>query len=181
MSDRELIHEYLKSLGLYLSRLDNATADEVIREIESHIYDRLEEPQRTATVGEILDGFGNPRELANAYVEHIIEGTPPPKGFRAIEAVKKGAGKGLYYLTGGIGYFVALSLMILGLAKPFSADTIGVWTAPHGEAFVVGMLSNQPAGTDELLGWWLIPLALGLGTAIGLLTRRLLIVLKRQM
>jgi len=35
MSDRELIHDYLSTLGRYLARLDKETADEVIREIES--------------------------------------------------------------------------------------------------------------------------------------------------
>ncbi|MCK0068521.1 HAAS signaling domain-containing protein [Kordiimonas laminariae] len=181
MSDRELIHEYLKSLGRYLSRLDKATADEVIREIESHIYDRLEEQGAEVTVSDILDDFGNPRDLASAYVDHIVDGAPPPKGFKAIEAVKKGVGKSLYYGTAVFGYLVAAALVLLGLAKPFLADSIGVWTAPHGEAFVVGMISNQPPGTAELLGWWLVPIALVLGAVIGRLTGKLLSILKRQM
>jgi uncharacterized membrane protein len=92
MPDRDIIHGYLKSLAKYLSRLENADADDVIREIESHIYDALESHEKEGAENSaevVLAGFGLPRELAAQYVDHILEGAAPPKGFKAIQRVKK--------------------------------------------------------------------------------------------
>ena len=75
MTDRDTIHAYLKSLSKYLSRLEKADADDVIREIESHIYDALDargEEGQHASVKDILAGFGAPRDLAAGYVDHIL-------------------------------------------------------------------------------------------------------------
>ena len=42
MLDRDTIHTFLQSLNKYLSRLNKEDAHEVIKEIESHIYDVIE-------------------------------------------------------------------------------------------------------------------------------------------
>ncbi len=181
MSDRELIHDYLSTLGRYLARLDKETADEVIREIESHIYDRLDGQGDENNVSAILDGFGEPRELASAYVDHVIDGTPPPKGFSAIAVVKKGASKSIYYMTGFFGYLLGIAAVVIGILEPFDPDNIGVWSTTHGQSFVIGVFTNQPEGTTEVLGWWLVPIALLAGGGVILFTRRLMAILKRQL
>lgn len=46
MSEREQIHNYLVALNRYLSRLQKHEADDVLREIESHIYDAIDEQKK---------------------------------------------------------------------------------------------------------------------------------------
>lgn len=180
MSDRDIFHDYLNSLAKYLSRLDKADADEVIREIESHIYDALDNSEGPGRAEAILDGFGNPRELAAQYVDHILKGAPPPSGFPAIQRLKKGATKGLYFVTGFLGYLFSLALIFVGFIKIFMPQQVGIWVSNHGSSIVIGAISDVPVGTQELLGWWIIPVALGLGIGLAYLTRRLLCILREN-
>jgi len=184
MAERDIIHNYLKSLSKYLSRLDKADADDVIREIESHIYDVLEASEsegRSFDAAAVLAGFGEPRELAAQYVDHMLDGTPPPEGFKAIQRVKRGATKGLYYAMEIFGYGLSLILMIVGVYKAFSPDDVGVWASASGESIIVGVSSQPPGHTDELLGWWLVPIAFGLAFGGAYLTKRILGVLKERL
>ena len=183
MVDRDIIHKYLKSLSKYLSRLDKTEANDVIREIESHIYDVLESHEaagKETSAEAILSGFGAPRELAAEYVDHMLEGTPPPEGFKAIQQVKKGATKGLFYATEIFGYGLSLILMIIGSYKTIAPDKVGVWVTDSGNSFIVGVSSQPPGSTYEILGWWLVPVAIGLGLAAAFMTKRILRVLKEK-
>lgn len=183
MTDRDTIHLYLKSLSKYLSRLEKAAADDVIREIESHIYDALEQQEADGQRGDakaILAGFGEPRDLAAGYVEHMLEGTAPPAGFRAIQRVKKGATRGLYGTTALLGFSFAAALIFVGLFKPFEPDMVGLWTTKSGNSMMLGISAYPPEGSYEVLGWWIIPVSIGLGVGIGYLTKRLLSILKEK-
>jgi len=184
MSEREQIHHYLKDLSKYLSRLDKLSADEVIREIESHILDALEIQEQNGQQSDaqaVLDGFGEPRELANQYVEHMLKGTPPPRGFKAIQTVKKGVTKSLYYSMGFFGFGISLFLIIIGLSKLFMPDLIGVWSATHGNSVIITFSEHAYSNSTEILGYWLIPIAILLGIGIARLTKKVLAVLKESL
>jgi uncharacterized membrane protein len=181
MSEQSLIHDFLKNLSKYLSRLDKPDAEEVIREIESHILDAIELQEQTGGTSDaksILDGFGEPREFANQYVEHLLKGTPPPKGFKAIQSVKKGATKTLYYSMGLLGFGVAAFLIIIGVGKLMMPSAIGVWSAAQGNSVVITFSEHVYPNSGELLGYWLSPIAIVIGVAIALLTKSVLRVLK---
>jgi hypothetical protein len=184
MSDHDLIHNYFKSLTKYLARLEKTDAEEVIREIESHIYDAMELQEQEgeqSSAQSILDGFGEPRELANRYVEHILKGTPPPSGFRAIQSVKKGMTKSLYYSMGLFGFGIAFGLIIVGLAKFFMPDLVGVWSAAEGNSVIITFSEHTYQNSKELLGYWFIPIAITLGLGVARLTKRVLRVLKTSL
>lgn len=73
------INQYLKTLAQYMSRLDEEQVNEVIREIESHIYDVIDDAEiegNPISVEEVLARFGSPRQLAQQYSDHLIMGTP---------------------------------------------------------------------------------------------------------
>ncbi|UTW53816.1 hypothetical protein [Kordiimonas sp. SCSIO 12610] len=182
MTQRDKIHDYLTTLSTYLARLEKTDSDEVIKEIESHIYDALDaqgyREGDKADIDAILDGFGTPRDLASSYVDHILSGSPPPKGFRAIQSVKKGASKGLYYATAIFGYMISAILVFLALYKPFAPDAVGLWSDGSGNSFVIGIIDGGPEGTTDLLGWWLIPAFIAVGIACAYFTKRLLSALK---
>jgi hypothetical protein len=181
MTQRDIIHRYLGNLSRYLARLDPADADEVVREIESHIFDVIEQREaagQPADASEILQGFGDPRELAAQYVAHLTHGAPPPRGFRALQRVKKGATVGLYYTMAVFGYSVAGVLLLLAVAKSFAPESVGVWAASHGQSYVVGFLSEPGPGAADLLGLRLIPVAVLAALVVFELTRRVLRVLR---
>lgn len=174
MTERDQIDDYLKSLSRHLSRLDRADADEVLREIESHVDEALE----AQTAAQILAGFGPPRELADRYVAHVLQGSAPPPGFRAIQRVKKQATRGLYWATAVSGYGMALALVLLAIYKPLRPSALGMWANESGGVAVLGIFQQSPPGMREVLGWWIVPIAAGLAVAAFYLTRRLLAALK---
>ncbi|WP_338590955.1 hypothetical protein VXM60_00430 [Shewanella khirikhana] len=183
MTEHQLIHDYLNSLDKYLARLKRVDADEVLREIESHIFDALEAATsegQQCDIEQLLQGFGSPRELAEQYVGHILNGTPPPDGFRAIRAVGRGIGQFLYYGMGFFGFIIALALLLTGLYKFVSPQDVGLWSNPGGTSVTFGAIKGGTPADQELLGWWYSPIALMLSLAISYLTWQVLKVLKRH-
>lgn len=181
MLDRDIIHDYLNSLSKFLSRLAKDDAEEVIREIESHIYDALEDSGDEANVQTVLDGFGSPRELATSYVDHILEGSPPPAGFKAIQTIKRGASKGLYFSTMLFGYGWSLVFICAALYKLVWPQDIVVWAADHGNSIIIGLQTELPDGGTDIIGWWFIPITLIFGVCAGYLTNRILSILKGKL
>ena len=117
MDQRQMINQYLNTLQRYLARLSPAEATEVIQEIESHIFDLIEQHQangQTADAAAILQGFGEPRQLAAQYVAHLTTGAPPPRGFKAIVQVKKNGVCCFVLQHGGVWFFAFVRLVISG-------------------------------------------------------------------
>ena len=182
MIPRHLIREYMRALVSQLGKLEKADAEEVIREIESHIHDvvdqaeaRGEDPDVTA----LLEGFGPPEALAAQYVAHIQQGAPPPVGFRVIQRVKQTVTRGLYYSMGAFGYSIAIAFLLLALTKVFDPSSVGVWSAAGGNSITITWTGSPYTDAEELLGYGLVPLALLAAAWCAELTRRVLRVLRR--
>lgn len=181
MISRQPIRAYVRALAGHLHSLDKADADEVIREIEGHLHevvDNAEERGEALDLAALLDGFGPPQALAAQYIEHLRQGTPPPAGFRVLRRVKQGVSRSLYWSMGVFGYSIAAGLLFLALAKLWSPDSTGVWSVAGGQSIVVAWAAQPPA-EPELLGWWLLPVALALALGCAELTRRVMRVLRR--
>jgi len=184
MDQRQMINQYLNTLQRYLARLSPAEATEVIQEIESHIFDLIEQHQangQTADAAAILQGFGEPRQLAAQYVAHLTTGAPPPRGFKAIVQVKKTVSAALYYSMAVFGFLTSACLLFLAGAKALTPDAVGVWAMAEGNSLTIAFLAEPFPPEQELLGMTLIPLAIGLGLALFWLTQRILRVLKQLM
>lgn len=182
MISRHLIRAYVGTLATRLDALDPADAEEVIREIESHLHevvDQAESRGEALDVAALLEGFGPPERLAAQYIAHLQHGTPPPAGFRVLQRVRLGATRGLYYSMAGFGFSVAALLLGLAMAKLLAPDAVGVWSVADGNAYVITWSGSPQSQARELLGWALPPLALLAALWCAELTRRVLQVLRR--
>lgn len=178
------IRVYMDALASHLGRLEKADADEVIREIDSHIHDVLDQAKARGEpidVAELLAGFGPPATLAAQYIAHIQTGTPPPAGFRVIQRVKQSVTRGLYYSMAVFGFSIALAFLMLALAKLFDPAAVGVWSAAEGNSATISWAGSPYPVSEELLGWSLVPIALLAGVWCAELTRRVLRILKRHL
>jgi len=179
---RAPIRAYLQALAAQLRKLDPAEAEEVLREIESHIHDVVDQAEANGEaldVAALLQGFGSPEALAALYVAHIQTGAPPPAGFRVIQRVKKTVTRGLYYSMAAFGFSIALSLLALALAKLFEPSSVGVWSAAGGNSVAITWSGSPYPEANELLGYGLVPIALLAALWCAELTRRVLRVLRR--
>lgn len=75
----------------------------------------------------------------------------------------------------GLRLLFVMNFVLIALAKPFVPDQTGLFVDDDG--FVVGLLNHQPAGTSEMLGYWIIPamllVAIALLLSIGRIRRQI--------
>lgn len=88
-------------------------------------------------------------------------------------------GRGLFHtaLAGGgrvagatlfaIGYLFIAAFIAVAVSKPFLSDRVGLFRYPDG-SIAAGIVART-AEAQELLGWWSIPVSLGLAALIYLL------------
>jgi len=131
-------------------------------------------------VTQILAGFGPARELASQYVDHVLQGSPPPKGFNAIQKITRGVTSGLWYSMAFFGYFMAGALGLIGLVKLIFPNQVGLWSSAQGNSVVITFTDANFPMSQEVLGWWLVPMALVASALIFILTRRVLKALRRS-
>ena len=71
--------------------------------------------------------------------------------------------------------------LITAMVKPFNPRDTGLWVEPgHAYSWALGVM-DKPRPGQELLGWWIIPVGLGLGMVFGWLTWRFGIFSVRRM
>lgn len=182
MTSRHQIHAYMRTLRAQLGRLDKAEADEVIREIESHLHDVVEQAEARGEdleIDALLQGFGPPELLAAQYVAHIRTGTPPPAGFGVIQRVRQTVTHGLYYSMAAFGYSIAIACLLLAVAKVLQPSLVGAWSANGGNSVAVTWSGSPYPQAKEVLGYWLVPIVLLASLWCAVLTRRVLGVLRR--
>lgn len=184
MTSREPIRAYMRALASHLKPLDQAEAQEVLREIESHIHDVVDQaeaqgddPDLTA----LLQGFGPPAALAAQYVAHVQHGAPPPAGFRVIERVRLTVTRGLFYSMGAFGFSVALFFLLLAIAKVVDPASVGMWSTAGGKSITLTWSGSPDPHARELLGYGLVPIALVASAWCAEVTRRVLRVLRRSL
>lgn len=182
MARSELIHNYLAELQIYLSRVSEMQAQEVVQEIESHIYDALamQQESKADSVEAILGRLGTARELAAGYIDHLTIGMPPPKGLKPLSRVKKGISKSLYYLICILGYGCGTALLLVALLKLLLPSGFGVWIAEHGNSVVLAFSQLEPQA-NEIPALWLIPVVALTGAGLLYLTRQIARILKMHL
>jgi len=184
MISHHLISAYMRALVSELGKLEKADAGEVIREIESHIHDVVDQAEARGEdldVAALLEGFGPPETLAAQYVAHIQSGAPPPAGFRVIQSVKLTVTRGLYYSMGAFGFSIAVGFLLLALAKVAAPSSVGMWSTDGGNSITITWSGPPSPEKRELLGYGLVPLALVAAAWCAEVTRRVLRVLRRAL
>lgn len=182
----EEIERYLVRLRIALGDLDADQKQEILQEIRSHILERLEDVSQPlpVIVADTLGALGHPESLAQAYrseglLQKAAHSFSPLLLLKATLRWAMTAVRGfLVFMVLSVGYTMAASFYGMGLLKPFFPDQIGLWYFPPFAAFGVLSDSVPLAYRHELLGMWLPPVALALGTlslvATTRMTRRLI-------
>ncbi|MGZ5398255.1 MAG: HAAS signaling domain-containing protein [Mycobacterium sp.] len=162
--------------------LPPAVVADAVREVETHILDRLEQMppnlDERATVEQVLTELGPPLRVAQAYsVELTVD--------EAVTTGRLGAiARGLWHLAAStvVGFFASISLfcgyaigasfLAIAILKPIFPQNVGF-------AFRNGALSGFGAefGLDPTReirgGYWIIPLSLIMGGIILIITQTL--------
>ena len=170
------IESYLARVRTALRGLPERETDDILRELRSHIDELSAEDGVEAA----LRSLGDPVDLARTYraenqmLRAQCTGSPLVILTGLRRATRSGLGRitatALYFF----GYSNALTLWAAALVKVFAPARGGLWYIPgHPGSITLVIEAYPPPGARELLGWWLVPLALVLGWAIRRLTDRL--------
>lgn len=124
------MNEYLNEVRKHLRILSETEIDDIIMEIESHIEIKLEKEGKP--IEEILNDFGDPKQLALGYIGEAIEDNP--------KFDLKGLWKMLkfYSLTGLSGMFVVPFLSILSISLYFCAFVVVIAGIVDTVAGIIG-------------------------------------------
>jgi hypothetical protein len=163
-----------RSLGTFLPR---DSVRDVVREIDSHLRDRIAVaqpvPDERSMLERILSELGPPLRVAKAYsLERAVdEAVISGRLFAIARAIFHVAMSTVTGFFAGValfcGYASAIAFLIAAAAKPIFPDSVGFWRddRPEYQAFPWRLAADIPGPVNHHLvgGYWVIPLCLVLG------------------
>jgi hypothetical protein len=189
---QQRIEAYLSRLRQRLRGMNDADAHEIVEELRSHITDKASASGQVTAAGvdAALGALGSPEELASQYMtdDLLARAEVSRSPVRILESLFRWASLSvagfLVLLSSIVGYFLGIAFILVAALKPFHPQTAGLWVFPDGPgdsaiSVRLGFVS-APADGRELLGWWIVPLGLGVGCALVMLTTRFALWCVRQ-
>jgi len=178
------IDAYVRRLLWALQALPHDDRLNIASEIHGHL---AEYATRGADAFErALARMGSPDALARSYVEEFelagaVNRASPVT--LLLNILNRGTRSILAFIVGLVAlslYGVAAACALVAVAKFISPANVGAWKGEHFAG--AGIMDVPPAGAHELLGYWIVPVALviallcflGAGKALRLVGRRLL-------
>jgi uncharacterized membrane protein len=156
-------------------------AADAVREVESHIRERVAEspdmPNERDALEEILTRLGAPTTVARAYSLELMmdEAATGGRMGAVLRTLFHVAGTGLLGFVGAlllfIGYTVGAAFVSVAVLQPLFPANVGLWMH-DGVPMGLGARFPAPAGYDLVGGYWIIPLALTIGLAALIGTHR---------
>jgi uncharacterized membrane protein len=178
MTAETQIESYLTALRLHLGPLTIAQREEIVQEINAHIRDSAEEPG--ASVETVLARLGPAVELAAQYRDGLLirQASHSVSPLVLLRAALRLATKGVFgifvFTCGVFGYCFGVGFLAVAIAKLIIPAHTGAWVL-NGRLVEFGaILYGVPQQAHEVLGLWIIPLALSLGSLLLLLTNYLI-------
>ena len=176
------VRGYLFILGRSLrSFLPRAVVVDALRELESHIRERIDQaepqPNEQAALERVLAKLGPPLRVAQAYSaemtieEAVTTGKITPTA-RALWHLATTSLLGFFPALGLlIGYIVGVAFLAMAALKPIFPNNVGLMVldgVPRG----FGIFEPLPAGAEVWGGYWIIPVLTALGLAALVVTHR---------
>ncbi len=157
---------YLTHMEQALGTLPAQERTAILEETRAHFLDILSADGERA-VQKSMDAFGPPE----VYAANFIETTQIRKAIASLSA--KAMFKHILRLAGrGLVYFIAAKVIItlyvfsfafaaIAIIKPILPQSVGLWLSAEADGLpLVGILpGNSVPDTPDLLGYWIIPIA----------------------
>jgi hypothetical protein len=181
MTNESQVNDYLARLRAALTGMTVSEREDIVEEIHMHIRERAADPQ--ISLDAVLAGLGPANELAQQYrtgllVQRASRSISPLVILRAaLRWATTGVAGFVAFMIAVVGYGTGIVFLLLALMKPFFPANTGLWVGPDQFAFNfrMGATMRNPADpVHEVLGWWLIPVCLVVGSLSLALTTKVL-------
>jgi uncharacterized membrane protein len=165
------IDGFLARLRAALRGMPEREIDDILREIRSHIAEVSE--AEGSDVEKAIRSLGDPVDLATTYrAENLMvraecSGSPLVILQALRHASRTRAGRFTATLLYVFGYAAVIAFWREAVHRLFVPARTALWYTP-GSAWPFTFVSggSVPAGSTELLGWWLIPAIIAAGWAV---------------
>jgi uncharacterized membrane protein len=174
------VSDYLRRLRAGLAPLPEGEREEIVRETAAHLLDRVGPDGAAASPERALAELGEPEAYAARFVSNyrissaLASGSPVALASQVLRLL----GTSAWAFCGGtavlIVYAFAFAMLVVAVAKPIVPSQAGLFLGPKFGDFSLGIMDPASrVGAREVLGYWLIPLALIAGALLLLLAKRL--------
>lgn len=156
------VADYLERLEWSLRSAPEPDRRKIKLEITSHLADRA--LQGEVAVDAALAAMGPPDVLARRFLADcaLEQAVDRPAPGRLLLVTLDRAGRSFAALVVGfiavVFYVMAIAFALVAILKPVSPDHVGAWIRPSG-VNIGATFDAVPLG-HELLGYWLIPVAI---------------------
>jgi hypothetical protein len=159
------IDSYLARVRAALRGLPEGEIEDILRELRSHANE-LAEGQGVEAA---LRSLGDPVDLAKTYraENEITRAECSGSPLRILLGLRHSSRSRIGRVTLGalyfFGYFTVVKLWVAAADKLFFPSQTGLWYT-SGKTWIWLVTDGRaPAGAHELLGWWLVPVAVAAG------------------
>jgi hypothetical protein len=179
------IDAYLARLRSRLRGLDEQDIRDIVEELRSHILDKTDVAGEEGSVDKVdqtLDALGSPEQLAGEYLtdNQLARAEVSRSPARILGVLFRWASLSmagfLVFLCSILGYFLGLVFVLCALLKPIHPQTAGLWIYPTGgEGATISLrlgFGSPPLDGTDVLGWWIVPIGLVVGSGLVMLTTR---------
>ena len=173
---KEILEDYLQKLKEVLMPLPEKEKDEIILEIKGHIQDRMTQFSQGEDNAEALKSalirLGKPEEYAFEFVTDYLlsKGMERKKAWMIFKGLLRWGCNTLvgffYSLFFFVSYLIAASFVFIGIMKPIFPEKVGFFLRNgrlENFGLIMGVTDNP--NIQEVLGYWIIPIALVIGIA----------------
>ena len=172
------IDSYLARVRTALCGLPEGEIEDILRELRSHAVELSGKDGQG--IDQALESLGDPVALAKTYraENQLVQAECSGSPLVILQGLRHAAGNRLgrvaataLYLFGYIHLFILWAAAAEKLITPSRA---GLWYVP-GDIWSLTLVvfDYPPPGARELLGWWIVPIALLAGWGVKVLTDRL--------
>lgn len=180
--------QYMKRVDRALRSLPKKIREETALEIQSHLWDSMQDSTAQVEADRILDAIdrlGEPDDFIKPMVagrlledaSHSLNPKSVVMGlmYNAVAGVKKA---GLSIVL-GLGYLILCIFSLMSILKVILPHQVGLFFDPEGGAPFFGVLGD-PGNHVEVLGFWIIPLGIVISFLLYFGLTRLLRIIFRE-
>ena len=154
-----LYDRYIGDVRQVISTLPKGDQDDILMEINSHIYESMQRNRSTSEIDgivETLDKLGHPRDSLSALVadRKLSQATKTFNPIHVIKALSLNISNGFMYVLFCILYLNLFCFVFLIFAKIIFPHNTGLFVGENGTLFGFGTVNDT---STEMLGNWFIP------------------------
>ena len=173
---KKLLENYLQKLKEVLRPLPEKEKDEIVLEIKGHIQERMAQSSQAEGESEALKSslarLGRPEQYGSEFVTDYLlsQGIEKKKAGMVFKGLLRWGCNTLvgffYSLFFFASYLISASFVIIGIMKPIFPGKVGFFLK-NGALQNIGLVMDAAdrSNLQEVLGYWIIPVALVIGIA----------------